>query len=101
MENNICICVFYEKDGIVRNYVSYYIRALTEVASKIIVVVNGKISEEGLTTLKDFDNVEIIKRENKGLDFGAWKETIDKIGYENLKEYDNIILTNTTCYGPV
>ena len=98
--HNICICVFYEKNGIVRDYVKYYINALKEIAEKIIVVVNGKITEEGINSLKD-EKIEILIRENKGLDFGAWKETIDKIGDVELSKYNNLILTNTTCYGPV
>ena len=38
---------FWEKDGIVRKYVLTYLKGLQEVADKIIVIVNGKLSLEG------------------------------------------------------
>ena len=35
--NRFCICVFEEKDNIVRDYVIYYLKGLQEVANKITV----------------------------------------------------------------
>lgn len=95
----LCICVLYEKDGIVRDYVTYYLKGLQEVAERVIAVVNGTLNTEGRRKL-DALGVEIIVRENKGLDFGAWKYTINELGYDELAKYDELILTNTTCYGP-
>ena len=95
-----CICVFWDKNGIVRDYVTYYIKGLQAIAEKVYVVVNGELSVDGRKSLEEL-GVEIFIRENKGLDFGAWKESIEKIGYQNLSEYDELILTNTTCYGPI
>lgn len=95
-----CICVFWEKNGIVRDYFTYYIKGLQEVAEKILVVVNGTITDESRKKLKDLD-VDIMERQNKGLDFGGWKDAIEKIGYEKLGEYNELILTNNSCYGPI
>lgn len=95
-----CICVFYEKDGIVRDNITYYLKGLQEVAEKILLVVNGKLTEEGKSKVYDL-GIDIFQRENNGLDFGGWKEALEKIGYEELSNYDELILTNTTCYGPI
>ena len=43
---------FWEKDGIVRKYVLTYLKGLQEVADKIIVIVNGKLSLEGKEKLE-------------------------------------------------
>lgn len=95
-----CICVFWDKNGIVRDYFIYYLKALKEVCSEIMVVANGKLSESGRKMLTEL-GVTIMQRENNGLDFGAWKVAINKIGYEKLSEHDELILTNNTCYGPI
>ena len=99
-KKRLCLCVFYEKNGVLRNYVSFYLNALKEICEKVIVIANGKITQESKDKLKELD-IDLIQRENKGLDFGAWKETLFKLGFENIKEYDELILTNTTCYGPL
>lgn len=100
MTKRYCICVFWEKDGIVRDYFSYYLKGLQEVAEKILVVVNGKISEDSRKLLSDM-GINILVRENKGLDFWAYKAGIETAGYEELSKYDELILTNCTCYGPI
>ncbi len=101
MQKRCFICTFWEKRGIVRDYFSYYIKALAEISEKVIVVVNGEITDEGRKTLLNIKNTEVLQRENHGLDFGAYKAGIEYIGYDNLDEYDELILTNCTCYGPV
>ena len=100
MTNRFCICVFWEKDGIVRDYVEYYLKGLQEIANKVLIVVNGEINAEGKKKLQAL-GVDIMQRPNLGLDFGGWKEAIFKIGYNELSKYDELILTNTTCYGPI
>lgn len=100
MIKRYCICVFWEKDGIVRDYFTYYLKGLQEVAEKILVVVNGKISNESKTMLTNL-GIDILIRENKGIDFWAYKAGIEHIGYEKLSKYDELIFTNCTCYGPI
>jgi rhamnosyltransferase len=40
-------------------------------------------------------------RENKGFDFGAWKDAILKDGWKKISQYDNLTLMNDTCFGPL
>ena len=42
-------------------------------------------------------NIKIIKRNNTGLDFGAWSDGLKQI---NIKEYNYFIFTNDTVVGP-
>ena len=95
-----CICVFWEKDGIVRDYFTYYLKGLKKVTDKILVVVNGLLSDESRKLLSDLDT-DILVRENKGIDFWAYKAGIEHLGYDTLAQYDELILTNCTCYGPI
>lgn len=98
--NRLALYVFWEKDGIVRDYVTYYLNALKEVAQDIIVIVNGKLSAEGRKKLEEL-GADILVRENEGLDFAAWKAALEDIGWDKLSLYDELILCNSSCYGPV
>lgn len=91
---------FWEKDGIVRKYVLTYLKGLQEVAEKIIVVVNGKLSSEGKEKLETL-GVSVLQRENKGFDFGAWKAAIAFMGWDEVRKFDELVLTNCSNYGPV
>lgn len=92
------ICVFYEKDGIVRDYFLYYINELKKVCEDLLVVVNGKLTEDSRQKLNQA-GVEIFQRDNKGLDFGAWKVILEN--NDKLALYDELVLTNNSCYGPI
>ena len=96
----LALYVFWEKDGIVRDYVAYYLQALKSVAQDITVIVNGSLSPEGRTRLEKL-GIDILVRNNEGLDFGAWKHALLHRGWENIHGYDELVLCNCTCYGPV
>lgn len=96
----LALYVFWEKDGIVRDYVTYYLNGLKEVAQDIVVIVNGKLSVEGRQKL-EAQGVDILVRENTGLDFGAWKAALEYKGWDEIYSYDELILCNCSCYGPV
>lgn len=91
---------FWEKNGIVRKYVLTYLKGLQEVADRIIVIANGNLSTEGKETLERL-GVDVLQRENRGIDFGAWKAAFDYLGWNEVRRFDELILTNCSCYSPV
>lgn len=91
---------FWEKNGIVRKYVLTYLKGLQEVADRIIVIANGNLSTEGKETLERL-GVDVLQRENRGIDFGAWKAAFDYLGWNEVRRFDELILTNCSCYDPV
>ena len=96
----LAMLTFWEKQGRVGEYVCQYLSGIKKVAERVLVIVNGSISEAGKHQLKAM-GIELLIRENKGLDFSAWKAGIDYLGYDCLNEYEELILTNCSCYGPV
>lgn len=96
--NRIAVYAFYDKDGIVDDYIFYYLQELLKFCSKIIVVVNGEIKKEFQDRLLVI-GVELCIRENKGFDAYAYKFGIEKI--ENFAEYDELVLSNNSFFGPV
>ena len=96
----VAIYFFYDKDGVVDRYVNYFLEDFKQNLDRLIVVCNGKLTPEGREEFSKYTN-EIIVRENKGFDVWAYKEGIEYIGWDNLKNYDELIMLNMTIMGPI
>ena len=90
---------FYDKDGIVGQYVFYYLNALKEISDYLFVVINGHIDESYKTKLQSLAN-RVAVRENYGFDAYAFKFALNECK-DILSEYDELILSNNSFYGPV
>ncbi|MDR1913432.1 MAG: rhamnan synthesis F family protein, partial [Clostridiales bacterium] len=95
-----CIYCIYDKDGVIDDYIPYQLNDLRKNIAFLHCVVNGKLTPEGREKLEAIAD-EVFVRENKGLDIIAHKKAIEYIGWDKLEEYDELVLTNDTCFGPV
>ena len=98
--NRLGIYFFYDKEGVVDEYVTYYLEHLKPFCSELCVVVNAPLTSEGRKKLSSVSDCLLV-RDNTGFDSQAYKYAIEYYGYEKLKNYDELILCNFTCYGPV
>lgn len=98
--NRGCIYFFYDKDGVVDDYVTYLLRDLCQNLQELVVVVNGNLSEQGRKRFEEF-TPNILVRENKGLDVGAYKAGLDFFGWDKVESFDELIMLNHTIMGPV
>lgn len=96
----LVIYLFYDKDGIVDSYIPYILKDIKKNANNIFFVSNGKITEEGKEKLNGIVDT-IFERKNIGFDVWGYKEAIEKIGWENLYKYDEVIFMNYTIMGPI
>lgn len=96
----LCIYFIYDRDGIIDDYIIYQLEDMKKNVSFLHCVINGILAEEGKKRLEAIAD-EVFERENKGNDIGAYKAAINHIGWDQLKEYDELILMNSTCFGPV
>lgn len=94
------IYFFYDKDGIVDEFVIYFINDLLKSLERLIIVCNGKLTPDGRDKFSTYTS-EIIVRENKGLDVWAYKTGLEYVGWDECKKYDEIVLCNSTSMGPV
>lgn len=94
------IFFFYEKEGYVDSFITYYLADLAKSLSELIVVCNGKLSEQGRAAFGKFTD-QIVVRENKGLDVWAYKTALDRYGWDKLCDFDEVVMTNSTLMGPV
>jgi rhamnosyltransferase len=99
-KNRVAIYFFYDAEGIVDKYVDYFLRDLNKNLDRLIVIVNGKLTPEGRKTFNMFTK-ELIVRENKGFDVGAYKEGLEHIGWNNMDDIDELVLCNFTQFGPL
>lgn len=94
------VYVFYDKNGIVDEYNEVFLEDLKKNLTKLLVICNGEINEEGLQKFKNIAD-EVIVRPNEGFDITAYKIGIEHYGYEALSQYDEIMVLNSTCFGPL
>ena len=94
---SICIFAHFNKNNNLEEYVIDYLKAVKELVDEIIFVSTSDIKPYKIDLLNTIVNKIIIK-ENKGYDFGSWKEGLFfiKKNYENLPK--EIILCNDSCY---
>lgn len=98
--NRACIYFFYDKHGVVDDYIIYQLKDLKRNVSFLHCVVNGRLTEEGRKKLEPIAD-EIYVRENQGMDVGAYQAAIRRIGWDKVSGYDELVLMNSTCFGPV
>jgi len=96
----ILFFVHYNKYNSFSGYVTYLLEHIKHIYDRIVFISNSPVPGDNLIQLKDLCD-DIINRENKGFDFGAWKDALIKEGWEKLSQYDNVTLMNDTCFGPV
>lgn len=91
---------FYDKEGIVDSYIEYLLSDLKENLDKLIITVNGIVNHDGLKILENYAD-QVLIRENKGFDAGAYKDVfVNILGEDEIKKWDEIVLCNDTFYGP-
>lgn len=100
MKSTIAIASVYDRDGIIDDYLLFFLTSLKGVADRLIVAVNGELTGAGSEKLRSVTR-EIYHRSNTGFDFGAYKDVLENyLKPEELKHYGKLILCNDTCYGP-
>ena len=98
--NKILYFVHYNKYNLFSDHVIYLLKNIRTLYARIVVISNSPLSETQRNKLSLFCD-EIRLRENKGFDFGAWKDALLADGWEKLSQYDNITLMNDTYFGPL
>ena len=94
------IFVFYDKEGIVDDYVVYLLKSIQPYLDKLVIVCNGKLTEEGKSRLSAFSD-SITVRENTGYDAMAYKLAMTEyLGWEEVQKYEEALLFNDTFFGP-
>ena len=98
--SRIAIVLFYDEKGIADGYFGYFLNELSKVSNRVVIVCNGLLTSESREMLKKYAD-DVYCRENTGFDAWGYRSAIiDYLGWDKLYEYDELILTNYTSYGP-
>lgn len=99
-KHSLAIISTYDPHGIISDAVVYYVSALTGIAERMIVSINGDLAENEETKISKISN-EIYRRPNTGFDFGAYRDVLEHyLKPGELEQYQELVLCNDTCYGP-
>lgn len=94
------VIAVYDQDGIIDKSAEYLFSSLHEILNRMIIVVNGEVTEESYRVLARYSD-DIVCRVNEGYDGGAYQDIfLHRLTREQVLEYDEIVLLNNTFYGP-
>lgn len=97
---HVAIFVHYNKKGSLAEHCLYTLQSIRPLFDKIVIISNSQLNEKNTQILSSHCD-ELVFRENKGYDFGAWRDGIKKIGWKNLQKYQTLTLLNDTNYFPL
>lgn len=89
----VCLYAYYEKDDLYKSNLQYFLDNGILENVDYYFIINGDSTIEFPKT----DNIKVIKRENKGYDFGAYSHTITNYV---KKKYDYYVFMNASVCGP-
>jgi lipopolysaccharide biosynthesis protein len=97
--NRVALFAHYDRDGIIDDYVLYYLRGLRHVAERIVFVSNGALRPGEAPKLDGL--AELVSAEHHGgYDFGSWQRAFAHIE-RDLGAIGELILANCSCFAPV
>ena len=99
-KKRIGIFVHYDKEDIISEEDITSVSVYSKIMDDLVFVTNSMLEQEELEKVKPYVS-RCICRENKGLDFGAWKEAILLLGRKKIMEYDELVLCNNSCFAPI
>jgi lipopolysaccharide biosynthesis protein len=95
----IALFAHYDRDGIVDDYVLYYLRGLARVAERILFVSDCELRAGEAAKLEGLAELVFAGRHCE-YDFGSWKRGFAHLNYD-LSGWDEVIVANDSCYAPV
>jgi len=96
----IVLYVHFNPCGEVSAHVMYQIQSIRKSFDRFIFISNSRLLEYDKRVISSLCD-QVIERENIGFDFGAWKDAIRIIGLDAVSSFDQLVLMNDTCFGPV
>ena len=96
----VCIFSFYDGAGVVDDYVLYFLKKMERHVERILFYSNGPLARNSEIALRELGH-EVIQRPNVGFDVLAYKEGLQYIDFDKEGRYDEVLMVNHTCYGPI
>ena len=101
MRSKRCSLYSYSTNGNLDRYAIVAIKELKKISYRVLVVVNGKVTSRIRQFITETLGVELLERENQSHYFYSYEDGINYLGFENIKQYDELVLLNSSVYGPI
>lgn len=96
----LLLFVHFNPHGKISDHVVYMVRAVAPLFARVRFISNSPLKAEDQTKIMDVCH-SLVCRQNKGYDFGAWRDALLEDGWDSLNRYDSITLMNDSCFGPL
>jgi len=93
----VCLFAAYDADGIVDDYVVDYVRELSRFADVYYLADSSEMPESELAKLSEITVGAWADRHGE-YDFGSYKRLAERVGWETLETYDEMLLVNDSSY---
>lgn len=101
MKKRLGIFLIFAENNSLDDYVLYLAKEIKKCVNNLFIVCNGFISSQIIKNLHNITQ-NIFIRDNVGYDCGAYKDALENfIGWKNVLEYDELLLMNDSCFGPL
>ncbi len=98
-KKRLCLFAAFDKKGEIADYVLYYLKALAQIAD-VYYWGEFETSEAEKAKLEPYCKAVYCKSHGE-YDFGSWRRLVQKIGRKKIETYDEVIIANDSCYGPL
>lgn len=99
-KRRIVFFMHYDKDCVLSESDACYLDELATYAERIVFITNSDLSEADLDRIRS-RKVTILRRDNVGFDFGAWKDAVTQYGFDRLGAFDQVIFANNSNFAPL
>ena len=96
----LCIFSFQDARGVVDDYVTYFLKEIGRHVERTLFYSNGPLDEASIEALRGIAH-EVIIRPNEDPDVLAYKDGLERISFNEDQAYDEVLMVNHTCYGPI
>lgn len=101
MVRRLCIYLIADEEGIVDEYIFYFLKQIKKDVTDIVAISNGKLQEYSYEKLSEYVQ-KIYVRENEGFDAGGFKDAIvNYMSFDKIWNYDELLLVNDSFFGPI
>ncbi|WP_157557222.1 CDP-glycerol glycerophosphotransferase family protein [Isoptericola dokdonensis] len=92
----VCLFAAYDVDGIVDDYVVDYVRELSRFAD-VYYLADSVMAASELAKLEGVTKGAWAQRHGE-YDFGSYRRLAERVGWDVLETYDELLLVNDSCY---
>jgi len=95
--NRLLCYAHFDENGQVQQYVRHSLATMSRICSAIVFISNSPLDDNDRQWLESHC-INVIVNYNAGYDFFMWKKALESV---NQVAYDEIVLMNSSVYGPI